>query len=74
MTSIHLSHYFISKAPNNRDNLNSTTNSLNLMVSLKSEMATGLEKVFSFQSQKKAMPNNVQITIQFHSFHMLAKL
>ena len=29
---------------------------------------------FSFQSQRKAMPKNVQITIQLHSFHMLARL
>ena len=29
---------------------------------------------FSFQSQRKAMPKNVQITIQLHSFHMLASL
>ena len=29
---------------------------------------------FSFQSQSKAMPKNVQITIQLHSFHMLARL
>ena len=29
---------------------------------------------FSFQSQKKAMPKNVQMTIQLHSFHMLARL
>ena len=28
---------------------------------------------FSFQSQKKAMPNNVQITTQLHSSHMLAQ-
>ena len=28
---------------------------------------------FSFQSQRKAMPKNVQTTIQLHSFHMLAK-
>ena len=28
---------------------------------------------FSFQSQRKAMTKNVQTTIQFHSFHMLAK-
>ena len=35
---------------------------------------TGLEKgQFSFQFQRKAMPNNVQTTIQLHSFHMLAK-
>ena len=29
--------------------------------------------VFSFQSQRKAMPENVQTTAQLHSFHMLAK-
>ena len=28
---------------------------------------------FSFQSQRKAMPKNVQPTTQLHSFHMLAK-
>ena len=28
----------------------------------------------SFQSQRKAMPKNIQITFQLHSFHMLAKL
>ena len=28
---------------------------------------------FSFQSQRKAMPKNVQITIQLYSFHMLAR-
>ena len=27
----------------------------------------------SFQSQRKAMPKNVQTTIQLHSFHMLAR-
>ena len=27
---------------------------------------------FSFQSQRKAMPNNVQTTSEFHSSHMLA--
>ena len=27
---------------------------------------------FSFQSQKKAMPKNAQITTQLHSSHMLA--
>ena len=27
---------------------------------------------FSFQSQRRAMPNNVQTTVQLHSFHMLA--
>ena len=28
---------------------------------------------FSFQSQRKAMPNNAQTTAQLHSSHMLAK-
>ena len=28
---------------------------------------------FSFQSQRKAMPKNVQTTIQLHASHMLAK-
>ena len=28
---------------------------------------------FSFQSQRKAMPKNVQVTVQLHSFHMPAK-
>ena len=27
---------------------------------------------FPFQSQRKAMPKNVQTTLQLHSFHMLA--
>ena len=38
-----------------------------------SAVATGLEKVFSFQSQRKAMAKNVQTTAQLHSSHMLAK-
>ena len=33
---------------------------------------TGKDR-FSFQFQRKAMPNNVQTTAQLHSFHMLAK-
>ena len=28
---------------------------------------------FSFQSQRRAMPKNVQTTAQLHSFHMLAR-
>ena len=28
---------------------------------------------FSFQSQRKAMPNNARTTTQMHSFHMLSK-
>ena len=28
---------------------------------------------FSFQSQRKAMPNNAQTTTQLHSSHMLVK-
>ena len=36
-------------------------------------MDTGLEKdQFSFQSQRKVMPKNVQTTAQLHSSHMLA--
>ena len=39
----------------------------------KTAVATGLEKgQFSFQSQRKAMPKNVQTTTQMHSSHMLA--
>ena len=38
-----------------------------------SAVATGLEKVFSFQSHRKAMPKNVQTTAQLHSSHMLAR-
>ena len=29
---------------------------------------------FSFQSQKKSMPKNIQSTGQLHTFHMLAML
>jgi len=37
-----------------------------------SSVAIGLEKVqFSFQSQRRAMPKNVQTTSQLHSFQML---
>ena len=39
---------------------------------LSSGHRTGKGK-FSFQSQRKAMPKNVQITAQLHSSHMLAK-
>ena len=40
-----------------------------------SAVASGLEKVqFSFQSQRRAMPKNVQTAIQLDSFHMLARL
>ena len=28
---------------------------------------------FSFQPQRKAMPNNAQTTVQLHSSHMLVK-
>ena len=38
-----------------------------------SAVATGLEKVFSFQAQRKAMPKNAQTTAQLHSSHMLVK-
>ena len=50
---------------------------LNMLVNLEnSAVATGLEKVsfqFSFQSQRRAVPKNVQTTIQLCSFHMLAR-
>ena len=39
-----------------------------------SAMATGLEKMFSFQSQRTAMPKNAQTTAQLHSSHTLAKV
>ena len=35
--------------------------------------STGKDQ-FSFQSQRKAMPKNVQITVQLHSFHILPRL
>ena len=38
-----------------------------------SAVATGLEKVFSFQSQRKAMPKNAQTTAQLYSPHTLVK-
>ena len=38
-----------------------------------SAVATGLEKVFSFQFQRKSMPKNAQTTAQLHSFHTLVK-
>ena len=38
---------------------------------LSSGHRTGKDQ-FSFQSQRKAMPKNVQTTAQFHSSHMLA--
>ena len=37
------------------------------------QWAQDLKGQFSFQSQRKAMPKNVQTTIQLHSYHMLAK-
>ena len=37
-------------------------------------MAIGLENVFAFQSQRKAMPKNAQATKQLHSSHMLVML
>ena len=38
-----------------------------------SAVATGLEKLFSFQSQRKAMPTNAPTTTQLHSSHTLVK-
>ena len=38
-------------------------------------MATGLEKVFLFQSQRKAMPKNVQITaLNSHASKVMLKI
>ena len=37
------------------------------------ELFEVLKGQFSFQSQRKAMPNNVQTTTQLHSSHTLAK-
>ena len=39
---------------------------------LSSGQRTGKDQ-FSFQSQRKAMPNNIQTTTELHSFHMLAR-
>ena len=39
---------------------------------LKSGHRNGKDQV-SFQSQRKAMPKNVQTTAQLHSFHMLVR-
>ena len=38
-----------------------------------SAVATGLENVFSFQFQRRAVPKNVQTSIQLCSFHILAR-
>ena len=45
---------------------------LNMPANLEnSAVATGLENVFSFQSQRKAIPKNAQTTAQLHSSHTL---
>ena len=47
---------------------------LNMPANLEnSAVATGLQKVSFHSSHKKAMPKNVQTTIQLYSFHMLAR-
>ena len=39
-----------------------------------SAVATGLEKVsFHSNPKERAMPKNVQTTVQLHSIHMLAR-
>ena len=38
-----------------------------------SAVATGLEKEFSSQSQRKAMPKNAQTAAKLHSSHTLVK-
>ena len=48
---------------------------LNVSANLEnSAVTTGLEKVFSFQSQRKAVPKNVPTMVQLCSFHMLTRL
>ena len=47
---------------------------LNMSANLEnSAVATALEKLFSFQSQRNAMPKHVQITANLYSSHMLAE-
>ena len=47
---------------------------LNMPANLESSaIATGLERLISFQSQRKAMPKNAQTITQLHSSHTLAK-
>ena len=47
---------------------------LNMPANLEnSVVATGLEQVFSLQSQRKAMPKNFKTTTQLHSSHRVAK-
>ena len=47
---------------------------LNMSANLEnSAVATGLEKVSFLQSQRRAMPKNVQTTVQLCSFHLLAR-
>jgi len=49
------------------------TAALNMSANLKnSAVAAGMDQ-FSSQSQRRAMPKNVQTTIQLHLFHMLAR-
>ena len=52
-----------------------TNETLSMTANLEnSAVATGLEKVsFQFQSQRKALPKNVQTATQLHSFHKLAR-
>ena len=39
-----------------------------------SAVATGLEKSVFIPIPKRAMPKNIQTTVQLHSFHKLARL
>ena len=56
----------------NDDLLKYYTQYANKLGKLSSGHRTGKGQ-FSLQSQRKAMPKNVQTNAQFHSFHMLAK-
>ena len=55
------------------DSVKVCTQNVSKFGKLSSGHRTGKDQ-FSFQSQRRAMPKNVQTTTQLHSFHMLAKL
>ena len=55
--------------------INSYSVALNMSANLENlAVVTGLEKVsFHSNPQKRAMPKNVQTTVQLHSFHKLER-
>ena len=54
------------------DSVKVCTQNVSKFGKLSSGHRTGKDQ-FSFQSQRRAMPKNVQTTTQLHSSHMLAK-